>query len=191
MDILDLHGRGLAYFGDRVRGVRESQWRAPTPCADWDVHALVHHTVHENLWAAELGAGRTIEEVGDRLEDRDLLGDDPVGAYDASAAVARAAFPDGASLERDVHVSYGPVPGAVYLEHRVLDLYVHGWDLAAATGQDPAIPDDIATWLLRGVEAQRDLIRASGVFAEEVPLPPGAPVQARVLALLGRDAAAW
>jgi hypothetical protein len=33
-------------------------------------------------------------------------------------------------------VSYGPVPGEVYLGHRFIDVVVHGWDVAKGTGQD-------------------------------------------------------
>jgi hypothetical protein len=47
--------------------------------------------VSGNLWAAELTAGRTIDEVDDRL-DGDVLGDDPLGAYHASATATAAAF---------------------------------------------------------------------------------------------------
>ena len=50
-----------------------------------------HHIVAGNFWAAELGASRTIAEVGARL-DGDVLGGDPLGAYNASVAVAATAF---------------------------------------------------------------------------------------------------
>jgi len=43
------------------------------------------------LWAAELAAGATMSEVGDHL-DGDLLGADPLGAYDASANAVAAVF---------------------------------------------------------------------------------------------------
>ena len=36
-------------------------------------------------------------------------------------------------------MSYGPVPGSVYAGHRFIDVLIHGWDLAKATGQDATI----------------------------------------------------
>jgi uncharacterized protein (TIGR03086 family) len=92
--------------------------------------------VSGNLWAAELTAGRTIDEVDDRL-DGDVLGDDPLGAYDASATAAAAAFELPSTLDAPCAVSYGPVPGSVYAGHRFVDVLIHGWDVGIATGQDP------------------------------------------------------
>ena len=84
MDIAELHSRALDATRGVITGIRPGQWAAPTPCQGWDVRALVNHVVAGNLWAAELAAGATISEVGDHL-DGDVLGADPLAAYDASA----------------------------------------------------------------------------------------------------------
>ena len=111
MDIAELHSRALDATRGVIAGVRQGQWAAPTPCQGWDVRALVNHVVAGNLWAAELAAGKTISEVGDHL-DGDLLGADPLGAYDASAKAAAAVFAIPRALKAPCAVSYGPVPGA-------------------------------------------------------------------------------
>ncbi len=152
----------------------------------WDVRALVNHIVSGNLWAAELAAGRTIDDVGDRL-DGDVLGDHPVAAYDASAAVAAAAFEAPGALDAPCAVSYGPVPGSVYAGHRFIDVLIHGWDLAVATGQDTTIDADLVDACLAVVEPQADLLRASGSFGQRVDIPADADPQTRLLALLGRQ----
>ena len=79
-------------------------------CEGWTVRELVNHIVTGNYWAAELAAGMTIEDVGDRL-DGDVLGDDPLRAYDDSSMVAAAAFRAPGAMEAPCAVSYGPVPG--------------------------------------------------------------------------------
>ena len=84
MDIAELHSQALDATREVIAGVRQGQWAVPTPCQGWDVRALVNHVVAGNLWAAELAAGATISEVGDHL-DGDVLGADPLAAYDASA----------------------------------------------------------------------------------------------------------
>jgi uncharacterized protein (TIGR03086 family) len=132
-DIAHAHRRTLEDTGRLVAGVRDDQWNRPTPDDGWDVRTLIGHVVAGNLWAAELASGRIIADVGDRL-DGELLGDDPVGAFRESAAAAAAAFEAPGALDAPCAVSYGPVPGSLYAGHRLVEVVVHGWDLAVATG---------------------------------------------------------
>lgn len=190
MDVRELHDRALDFFGERVAGVGEDAWKAPTPCGDWDVRALVNHNVSENWWASQLLMGKTIEEVGDRFEG-DLLRDEPVEAYAASAEAVRRTLARLEDLDLSVHVSYGPVPAWTYLEHRYIDLSVHAWDLAVATGQDAKLPHELAQSAYETMAAQRGQVQASEVFGPEVEVPEDADAQAKLLGLLGRDPARW
>lgn len=184
-DIAHLHRQALASTYRFVAGIEETQWTLPTPCDGWDVRELVNHLVAGNLWAAELARGRTIDDVGDRL-DGDQLGDRPVEAYQASADAAAAAFEVPGALDDPCAVSYGPVPGSVYAGHRFIDVLVHGWDLAVATGQpdglDPALVDACCT----EIEPQLALLRSSGMFGADSTAPPGADAQSRLMVALGR-----
>ena len=51
-----------------VDGVKADQWSNATPCDEWDMQALVSHITYESLWAVELFAGKTMEEVSNRFE---------------------------------------------------------------------------------------------------------------------------
>jgi len=184
-DIAELHAQALDATGCVVRGVPADRWHAPTPCADWDAHALVNHLVSGNLWAAELAAGGTIEGVGTRL-DGDLLGDDPGQAYEQSAAAAAAVFRRPGALDAPCAVSYGPVPGSIYAGHRFLDVLVHGWDLAVATGQDYTIDLHLMQACRQVIEPQLEAFRSAGALGPEVAVPADASAQAQFLALLGR-----
>src|SRR5439155_16713711 len=125
-DIAGWHRQALDATRKTVAGIQTMDLDKPTPDDEWDVRALLNHVVSGNWWAAELADGKTIEEVGDRL-DGDVLSDDHVGAYDASAKAAAAVFERPGVLEAPCAVSYGPVPGSVYAGHRFLDVLVHGW----------------------------------------------------------------
>jgi uncharacterized protein (TIGR03086 family) len=184
-DIAELHAQALDATGRIVAGVPADRWHADTPCGGWDVRALVNHVVAGNLWAAELAAGRTIDDLGDRL-DGDVLGADPVGAYDASAKAAAAAFRAPGAIDAPCAVSYGPVPGSVYAGHRFLDVFIHGWDVAVATGQDTALDAGLMQACQDVIEPQLEAFRGAGAFAGPLPVPPGATRQARFLAMLGR-----
>ena len=169
-DIAKQHRQALEATRTTVAGVKADQWAAPTPNEGWDVRVLVNHIVSGNLWVGELATGRTIEEVGDRL-DGDVLGEDPLRAYDAAAPVAAAAFEAPGALDAPCAVSYGPVPGSVYAGHRLIDVLIHGWDLAVATGQDTTLDPDLVEACLSVVEPQADQFQASGAFGAHVDVP--------------------
>ena len=185
-NLVDLHDEALDATGRIVATVGPGQWRAATPCSEWNVRELVNHLVTGNLWAVELGAGASIAAVGDRL-DGDVLGTDPVGAYDDSARTASAVFHRPGALDAPCAVSYGPVPGSIYLGHRFLDVLVHGWDLAVACGKDAMLADGMVRAGLEVAEPQAGVLRASGMFGGDVAVPTGAHAQTRLLALLGRQ----
>jgi uncharacterized protein (TIGR03086 family) len=186
-DIALLHHRALDETGGVVTGIAQNQWNASTPCEGWNVRALLNHLVAGNLWAAELGAGATMEEVGDRL-DGDLLDDDPLGAYEASATLAAATFAVPGALDAPCAVSYGPVPGVIYCGHRFVDVLIHGWDLAVATSQDSTLDPELVAAAYELLQDQADMVRASGMFGEDLLVPPDAGTQTRLLAFIGRQA---
>ena len=185
VDLPEVHAQALESARRSIVGIDASQWGAPSVCSEWDVRALVNHIVSGNLWVPELVGGRTIAEVGDRL-DGDVLGDDPVGAYDRSAAVAAAAFRAPGAMDTPVAVSYGPVPGSVYCGHRFLDVLIHGWDVARSTGRDAALDPALVEACWEVVEPQAGMLAGSGMFGAASDAAPGADRQTRLLALLGR-----
>jgi len=83
-------------------------------------------------------------------------------------------------------VSYGPVPGSVYAGHRFLDVLVHGWDLAAATGQHYALDPDLMEACRQIIEPQLEAFRSAGALGPAVAVPADANAQSRFLAVLGR-----
>ncbi len=185
VDLPRVHERALQHTRTYVAGVTDEQWRAPTPDEEWDVRTLVNHIVSGNLWVVPLVEGKSIEEVGDRY-DGDVLGSDPLTSYDRSAEGAAAAFNAPGAMQAPCKVSYGPVPGEIYAGHRFVDVLIHGWDLAKATGQDATLPADLVEACFEVIEPQKDLLKASGMFGSEVDVPPDADRQTQLLATLGR-----
>ena len=186
-DIAALHRRALDGVRPYVAAVGADQWASPTPCEGWTVHELVNHIVAGNLWAAELGGGRTIADVGSAL-DGDMLGTDPVGAYDRSAESAAAAFEAPGALDSPCAVSYGPVPGSLYAGHRFIDVLIHGWDLASATGQPTDLDPELVDACWEVIRPQLLLLQGSGMFGTEKADHADGTPQTRLLAALGRDA---
>jgi uncharacterized protein (TIGR03086 family) len=185
LDLPEVHARALDHARRSVGGVAPEQWDAPSDCEDWTVRELVNHVVTGNYWAAELGSGLTIEDVGDRL-DGDVLGTDPLRAYDDSAIVAAAVFRAPGAMEKPCAVSYGPVPGSVYCGHRLIDVLIHGWDVATSTGQETTLDPDLVEACWEVLEPQLAMLQGSGAFGTEVEVPADAGRQTKLLAVLGR-----
>jgi uncharacterized protein (TIGR03086 family) len=187
MGLPEAHEQALQATERLVANVKDAQMGDPTPCDGWDVRQLLNHVVSGNFWVEPLVGGKTIEEVGDRL-DGDVLGGDPADAYRRSAGEAAAAFKRPGAMEAPVAVSYGPVPGSVYAGHRLIDVLVHGWDLARGTGQDTTLDADLVAACWEVVEPQLDQLSGSGAFGTTVEIRDDADLQTRLLAALGRQA---
>lgn len=170
-----------------VAAVKKDQWHNATPCAEWDLHALVNHVVNENRWVPELMAGKTVAEVGKKL-DGDLLGTDPLKAYDGSVAAATQAMRAAGAMTKTAHVSYGDISGADYAKDLALDALIHGWDMAKATGQDATLDTEMVAWVYGNVQAQAKELAASGAFGTPQRAAANADMQTKLLALLGRKA---
>jgi len=71
---------------------------------------------------------------------------------------------------------------------RIGELAVHGWDLARGIGADEALDPDVVAVLWAHYEPISDCLRSSGVFGSGASgtCPDSAPLQARLLDLLGR-----
>src|SRR4051794_11017562 len=171
-----------------VAGITTDQWALVTPCEEWDVRALLNHVVAGNWWASRLAAGETIEAVG-REYDGDVVGPDATDAYDRSAQAAARAFEAPGALDAPCAVSYGPVPGSVYAGHRFIDVLIHGWDLAIATGQPSPVTPELAEACWTVIEPQLDMLRASGMFGPDQAVPADADPVTRVLLVVGRHPA--
>ena len=185
VDLPEVHARALVATRAFVAGIGADRLDDRSVDEEWSVRELLNHVVSGNLWVPELVGGRTIDEVGTRL-DGDVLGSDPLTAYDSSAEVAATAFRESGAMDRPVAVSYGPVPGAVYCGHRFMDVLIHGWDLAASTGQDTTLDRDLVEACWEVVEPQRGELAATGAFGTHVEVGPDADRQTTLLAVLGR-----
>ena len=124
----EFHRRASDWFDSNVQQIADHQWDGSTPCTEWDVRALVHHLVYEQLWIPPLLEGQTIEQVGQRFEG-DILGDDPKGAWRDATEDAFAAVGEDGAMERTVALSRGGTPANEYIGEMMVDHLIHSWDL--------------------------------------------------------------
>lgn len=187
MDTIDL-GPSTATLAALVRGTRDDQLGDPTPCAAYAVGDLVEHVggLARGFVLAARKEQLPAEELRDgdasRLEGgwRDRIADDLVTLAEAWAEPT--AY-DGTTYAGPVEMP-ATEAAKVALDEGV----VHGWDLAAATGQrfhaDPVAVGTCLDWVA-GFDAPAN--DDGGLFGPPVAVLDDAPPLDRLLALTGRD----
>ena len=162
-----------------VDGVGPDRWDRPTPCAGWDVGAVVTHLRDGTWWFAGTLGG---PPPGGDADAR------PGAVLRAANAALLAAFSRDGALDEAVSVPFGDVPGIVALHLRATEALVHGWDVAVATGQDLVVDDAVAAEALAFSEVALGMLPPDrSPFAPPVPVADDAPALVRLVALLGRD----
>jgi uncharacterized protein (TIGR03086 family) len=180
----------LAYQRDTLRtlvaSVRPDQLKLPTPCSAWDVRGLISHFVGGASMFAAAFEGQ-VPSIDPDAPMPDLVGDDPLGAFDAALALFTAAIDEPGAMDRTITLPFGQLPAPMVIELLKFDLLVHCWDLATATGQpfDPPVEA-----VEHGLEAAKVIIsrelRNGDTFADEVTVcAESSPIE-RLAAFTGR-----
>ena len=190
MELYAAFEQAVASSAQVVKGVRTGQMAAPTPCTEWDVRALLNHVIG-TLWLSQAlftdAAPRHPMAPGG-LPGSDLAGGDPVAAYAEASAAALAAAGTGDALTR-LHVTpLGDMPGPVLAGFTTLDILVHGWDLAKATGQPAALEAALAGHVLAFAhQALTEEEARAGRIGPAVAVPADALMTDRLAGFLGRQ----
>lgn len=167
-----------------IAGIGDDQWDRSTPCAKWNVRELVQHTV--GVMANFAGAAAGTGVVGDPM-DYDL-GDNPAETCASAARSCVSSWTQRGELDSIVTLGDNEFPGAVAFNINMLDAYVHGWDVAQATGQQADLDADLCSALL---EFSRQVVpeapREGDNFHAVVPTAHDAGAQAELLGYLGRQ----
>lgn len=172
--------RSISYALGRVGEVRPEQLADPTPCAHWDLRALLWHAADSLSMLIEGGAhGR----IGLRPP---ADGADPLLAFRDRAAAVVGAWSRPAS-RRTVRIGDAVLPSAVVASAGALEIAVHGWDIAQTCRGTPAIPESLASELLALCPWLIATAGRTPMFAPAVPVPDKARAGDRLVALLGRD----
>ncbi|MGW6605018.1 TIGR03086 family metal-binding protein [Streptomyces sp. NPDC055036] len=164
-----------------VRNITDDQLTAPTPCAQYDVHALVDHLFQVIVNFKALAAKKD-SDFGVAPEHltgawRDRFADETARLIEAWAEPGAEEGTTGSMA----------LPARTVGAMVVGDMAVHGWDLARATGQ-PYEPDAALVGML-GAEfgALAPTARKMGMFGEPVPVGEDAGPFETLLAMTGRD----
>lgn len=151
----------------------------PTPCADWDLRALLDH-VNDSLLALHEAAtlGRVFPDTGDHACA------DPIAVLrDRARRLVGVWTPP--VPRKEIALGELALTTAIVTTTGALELTVHGWDVARACGADGTIPDGLAVEMLDLVPLLVTAADRPSRFAAAVPDSRAAPGD-RLVAFLGR-----
>lgn len=191
MHIKDLFIQTNQALNDIVQQVMPNQLDLVMPaCASFHegqtLRTHLNICAHENACVAPMLAGEKVPGNQDFTED--YLKDDYKNAFailtERANAAVRACSED--DLDRTVHMSYADAPARSYLHDIVIQRSMAAVDIAQVAGIS-------FTWSQEHIQAIWDVIQPSatmlreyGVFPAEVAVDDDAPLQDRLLALMGR-----
>jgi len=142
---LELLQRAARYALVAIDVVTPEVLTRPTPCRQWNLHMLLSHTCES---VAAFQEGLDDGRVALFPADRDATARNPTdvlrGSLNRLVDVWTAT-----GGERNVAVADHRIPLSMIGAAAALEIAVHGWDIAQASGDRRPIPEDLAVDLLR------------------------------------------
>jgi len=161
---------------------------APTPCAGWDVRALLSHTlqtVEAFSDAVDRAGGPTEAEL---FSGADILGNDSAGVTKRIVERSHQAWSTIRDWDASLTTVLGQLPAGQAIAIVTFSTLVHSWDLAWALRERVEFTAAEAT-LAEAVGGQLvPAMRSKGLFGPECHPPAQASATQRVVAFTGRAA---
>ena len=136
---VELLERALGYTRVVLADVRPDNLHAPTPCSGWTLARLLAHMDDALDAFTEAAAGQVHVEPAPPTDDR-------VDTLREKACALLGAWAE--ARPPSVGVGDRRVDAPLLVSMAALEITVHGWDVAQATGRGTPIPDDLARGLL-------------------------------------------
>lgn len=179
-----LHGL-VASLQPVVQGVPTAALDAKTPCEGWDVRGLTSHLLGTTEAMRRVGAGEPLDRddpwgtSGQELGEawRDQLSGRLIAVADAWAQPEAW---EGEALD-------GAMPREDVGDMAFLEVLLHGWDLARATGQELEVDDAVAEQAQLLLDKHGETGRSMGAFGAEADAGEDPSALDRALAASGRD----
>ncbi|WP_433367410.1 TIGR03086 family metal-binding protein [Actinoplanes sp. CA-142083] len=184
-DLIALDALAVRKTVQLVASITAADLSRPTPCAEWDLGALLTHMTaqHRGFAAAASGHGGDLAAWS--------LTPFSVRDYAASADLVLAAFAAPGALDRTFELpDFGAsFPGRLAIGFHLVDYVVHGWDVATSLGRPYSVDASVLAATLPIARAVPDgpaRLAPGAAFAPALPVPAEADPLAEILLLLGR-----
>jgi uncharacterized protein (TIGR03086 family) len=165
------------HLGGVVAGISPGQLDNRTPCAHFTVRGVLQHMLGGAVATAAAYRGQ-------QPRAPDLT--DPLGSFGPVLGDLVDAISAPGALARTIRGPFGEVSGDAFGRFLVLDGLVHGWDLATATAQPYAPPEELVAEAFAFARETIDPLRDGDTFADAVEPAAGASPIERLANYTGR-----
>ncbi|MFF3488473.1 TIGR03086 family metal-binding protein [Streptomyces sp. NPDC002701] len=171
---------------DVLAGIRDDQLDGPTPCAEYTVRDLMDH-----VGMVAQGFASLARKEGNEPADTSRSGGtqrDDVRRKDAAHHVSELsdAWQDPAAWQGCTSTGGLELPNELWGKIAFTEMVVHGWDLAKATRQPFALPEETLRACLDHVAEFVPNAPVPQLWGTAVEVDAAAPLLDRVLAITGR-----
>jgi uncharacterized protein (TIGR03086 family) len=184
-DSTDLLEIAIGYAVGSLSCVTPASLSYPTPCAAWDLGALLEH-VCDSLAVLH-------EAIATGWVSPDVCAHTPVTPADDLVTTLRTragrllAASAGGGVDRAVVIAGRRLTGRQVTAVGAVEITVHGWDIAEACRCPRPIPPALATSILAIIPLVVTDVTRNVQFAGAIPAAPEACPSDRLVALLGRN----
>jgi uncharacterized protein (TIGR03086 family) len=176
--------RAIDGFEAVLAGVAPDGWAAPSPCDGWSAADVARHVTGDLRSVQAFAIGCPEEDVA--AQPGPAAGGEALTAWHAARTDMMAAL-DQAGLARPVPLPWGgQMPLGEFLGRYLMEILVHTWDLARATGQVAALDRELVRDALEPARQFAPALRVIGLVGEEVAVAADADDLTRLLAIFGR-----
>lgn len=131
-----------------LAAVGPQHFDAATPCESWTVRDLINHLIGAQHFFLAV-----VEGTPPAGGEHDFASGDFVAAFDDISSRLVAAFGADGTMDKILTAPFGQMPGRAFIGFAVNDTFVHGWDLAKATGRSTDLAPEFAAGVLASAKA--------------------------------------
>jgi uncharacterized protein (TIGR03086 family) len=169
----------LAVCQNVLRGISDGDLDKPTPCSEFTIGELADHLIGSMVSLGGMAGGAVTTAETGTVESRVAF----------AAQQALEAW-DKRGLEGTVKLGRQDMPATLAAGILSIELLVHGWDFAMATGRQVVVSDKVSLFVLDlAHQVISPQAREGGSFADAIEVGPDVDLLDRLIAFSGRTAA--
>ena len=184
MDPLTRLQAGIEQARPVIAAATPDDYDLPTPCSEWNTREVINHMIGALTMFRDVAVDGSADTS---LFGRDLIGDDALASFDSVAQEMLAAWGQPGKLDGMAKLPFAEMPAQFAIQFPAMDMVVHAWDVATATGKPVSWNAELVADTLAFCEATFANPELRGHdFAAAVPAPESADDLTKLVSFLGR-----